>query len=116
MFDPRVSSCGYRGFGSVCDAKACFLDHIEIVGPISDGQCFIRVKRELFPQFNEGRALGLLAEDWFGDFAREFTFVDHQRIGTVLIEADHRANSMGEQRKAARDEGGINAMTAQSRN
>ena len=56
---------------------------------------------EALGEINQRRELGLAAQNRLGDFAGEFTVLDQQGVGTVLVKADLLRDLLGEQREPA---------------
>ena len=108
-----AAACRDFRLGVVGDAEARRLDHGDVVGAVAGDERLVRREAESRAQFDQRRELRLAPEDRLGHLAGQLAVgVDQQRIGAVLVEADHRGDALGEQREAAGDEAGIGAVLA----
>ncbi len=112
MVHARLGGGGHRRLGVKSDAKAGFLQHGKIIGPVADRQSLVEGEAVGGGQFLERRELGRLAENRLGHAAGEPAVLDLQNIGAVLVEADGLADARREDGEAAGDQNGIGPMGA----
>ena len=71
---------------------------------------------QLLPELDQRGELGLAPDDRLGHLAGQpAVAIEQERVGAVLVEADHGGDAPGEQREAAGDQAGMGAVLAQGR-
>ena len=110
VVDADIGLFGNRGLGVKRDAGAGQFQHAEVVGAVADrhdlGLCNTALARHVMQRLD----LGLSAEDRVRNLAGQLAVSFDERVGAVLVKADHRADAAGEDGKAAGDQRGIAAI------
>jgi hypothetical protein len=116
VIDARGRGRRHLGLGVIGDAEPGRLDHRDVVRPVAGDQGLVRGDAEPTRELDQGCELALAAEDGLGHLAGQPAgSIEHQRVGAVLVEAEHGGDACREQRETAGDETGIGAVPAQRR-
>ncbi len=95
------------------DAEPRRLDHGDVVCAVPGHEGRQWRDAEPPPQLDQRGELGLAPEDRLHDLSSQPPAgIDHERVGAVLVKADHGGDALREQRKAAGHEAGIDSIAA----
>ena len=84
MVYPRMGrNCHFR-FGIKGHAQPGLTQHGKVIGAIAHRHCFMRLKHEFCPQFDQRGEFRLLAQYWLGNRSGKQAVFNFQQVGPII--------------------------------